>query len=158
MKKVLLLIGLALLVAACVQHANEKVSVYFYYSPTCPWCKMVMPYVQQLNESGVDIIFCNVAKLNNCSNEAKKVAKEAKLRGVPTAVAVNETGIVKVFVGAYEVAELGEFLKEYGYKVTTNYEVRGLNYTVKDCIECHAKKRLPPPSTYTCSSCCHQAG
>ncbi len=165
MKKLLLVAGIALLVAACVQEggqgsgssAAENLHVYFYYYPTCPWCRMVKPYVQELkNESGANIVFCNVKDFENCSEEAKKVAEEAKLRGVPTAVAVNESGIMKIFVGAYEVAELGSFLKAHGYKAITNYTVGGLNYTARDCVECHAKKNLPPPSRYSCDECCHE--
>ena len=80
--------------------------------------------------------------------KAKQIAKKVKLRGVPSAVAVNDSGIVDVFVGAYEVAELGNFLKARGYNATTNFTVGGLNYTVRDCIECHVKGSGSPVTLF----------
>lgn len=163
MKKILLLIGIALLIIGCFENqenspvAREELSIYFYYYPDCPWCRMVKPYIELLdNETDLYFEFCNTKHINNCSDEAVNVSKKIKLRGVPTLVVKNSTSIIHVYVGAYEVAGVGEFLKSRGYDVTTNFTVKGLNYSAKDCIECHAENRLPPPSTYTCSACCHE--
>jgi|Deesub1362A_J573_1020465.scaffolds.fasta_scaffold00359_8 thiol-disulfide isomerase/thioredoxin len=177
MKKILLHVCLFLvisfLIAGCSQssenatdHINKQAnfSVYFFYNPGCPWCRMVKPYIQLLkNESKnqtneLRIIMCNTGQFKNCTERAISIAKKIKLHGIPTAVVVNETNgsIEKVLFGADKVAELGELLRMHGYNVTAHYVVGGLNYTVKDCVNCHAKKGLKPPSTYSCTSCCHE--
>ncbi len=170
----LIALGLILFMAGCTksdqnqnQNESEKAlpgyTIYFYYSPLCPWCRMVKPYVQLLknetaNFSQLSIIMCDARKLQSCPDNASYIAKEVKLRGIPTAVIVNGTSgkIDEVYVGADKVAKLGEFLVKHGYNVTAYYSIGGLNYTVKDCISCHVKKNLKPPSTYSCNACCHE--
>ncbi len=156
----LILIGIALIIASCVQNGkstNERtgLTVYFYYRPTCPWCRSVEPYMKLLKKEGVSVVFCDTTNFSECSQASKKIANESSLAGVPTVVVVRHGKIIKKFEGAYEVAEIGRFLKKYGYNVTTNYTISGVRYTVKDCVKCHVLKGLPPPSSYSCSSCCH---
>ncbi len=160
MRKFLLLIAAIALIMACMQSRHqerENIYVYFYYYPKCPWCKLVLPYIYDLkNNSDAIFIICNVADMKNCSKNAGEIAKKAKLRGVPTAVVANETSILKVFEGAYQITEIGKFLKQQGYEAKVYYKVGSLNYTVRDCINCHLVKGIPPPSHYSCSSCCHK--
>ena len=154
----IVILGLFLLGCSTIQEKREELYVYFYYYPTCPWCKMVKPYIELLEQKAEDVSFeyCNVKELRNCSSEAISILKSVKIRGVPALVVKNSTAVKEVYIGAYNVIKFGNFLRARGYDVPTNYSIKGRNYTIKDCIDCHIKKGIKIPSTYSCSSCCHR--
>ena len=79
--------------------------MYFFYSPYCPHCIKVKPFVEEFaNETGM-VEFCNVNDPANCTINAKIVASFSGLRGVPSAVIVNSTS-EKVLTGEIEVRDL----------------------------------------------------
>ena len=98
---VILLIALALLLAGCAENSGKvtgKEMVYYFFSPQCPHCEKVKPYVENASKK-IEIEFCQVEKM---SEECKDVAKKIGLKGVPTAVYKKE-GELKVYVGEIQV-------------------------------------------------------
>jgi thiol-disulfide isomerase/thioredoxin len=163
MKKVIVLVAAALLAACVSDHIptptptstpSISIEAYYFFSPRCPYCVIVKPYVEELAKMDeVDFDFCNVAEAWNCSNESIKVADEINLVGIPTVVVkTNET---KVFVGYKEVLDLGSFLREFGLK-TPEVVYQNVSYDVQECIECHESEGRKPPSTFNCTYCCHE--
>ncbi len=87
----------------------NETRVYFYYSPYCPHCLAVKPFVEEFaNETGM-VEFCDVSDPANCTINAKIVASFSGLRGVPSAVIVNSTS-EKVLTGEIEVRDLKNYV------------------------------------------------
>ena len=86
----------------------SKIEVYFYYSPECPHCERVKPYVDALREKyeNVTFYYCNVDEEPSeaCYNYAYYVA------GVPTVV-VHSGNLTVSLVGERDVTKLGELLE-----------------------------------------------
>lgn len=83
-----------------------KIEVYFYYSPTCPHCKRVEPYIDDLRENYKNVVFhyCNVQNLSkDCYEYTYYVV------GVPTVV-VHADNLTTSLVGERDVMKLGELL------------------------------------------------
>jgi thiol-disulfide isomerase/thioredoxin len=93
----------------------KTVEVHFYYSPTCPHCLEVKPYVQALaKNTTVKIDFCNVKEViegnySACSNESLKYIYS--VRGVPTAVIVMDNETYMILEGSKNILKLGDVLK-----------------------------------------------
>ncbi len=86
---------------------NESISVYFFYSDSCPHCKQVKPHVAELAKR-FNVTYCNVA---NMSGRCLEIAEKLKLRYVPTLV-VFQNNSSSVYVGSDEVMKfIGEVLK-----------------------------------------------
>jgi thiol-disulfide isomerase/thioredoxin len=90
------------------ERCNYKgIEVYFYYSPHCPHCERVKPYVDSLREKfkNVTFYYCNV---ENMSEVCYKYAYYAYY--VPTVV-VHADNITTSLIGERDVKSLGEVLK-----------------------------------------------
>jgi thiol-disulfide isomerase/thioredoxin len=90
------------LIAGCsdsISDGEEK--VYFFFSPECPHCENVKPYVSNASKK-MEIEFCQVEVMKE---ECKEIAKKIGLRGVPTAVYKKE-GKLRVYEGETEVRNL----------------------------------------------------
>ncbi len=93
----------------------KEIEVHFYYSPYCPHCIKVEPYVKDLVKKHPDVkfYFCNVYEvmrdnLSACSN--KSLMYIYHVRGVPTAIVVyNNT--VTVLTGSNKVLELEDVIR-----------------------------------------------
>ncbi|AGK61690.1 hypothetical protein Asulf_01719 [Archaeoglobus sulfaticallidus PM70-1] len=100
-----LLLILIVFLAGCVTEKTEdqvvKGDIYFFFSPNCPHCKNVEPYVINASKK-VEINFCQV---ENLTDTCKEIAEKIKLRGVPTAVVV-EKDKVYVYSGETKVKNL----------------------------------------------------
>ncbi len=91
-------------------HCNySKIEVYFYYSPYCPHCEKVKPYVDQVREKykNVTFIYCNVSD--------KNVSKECYtysyyVVGIPTVV-VHADGVTTALVGEKDVMGLEKVIR-----------------------------------------------
>ncbi len=77
---------------------SESLSIYFFYSDSCPHCKQVKPHVAELADR-FNLTYCNVAKL---SGKCLEIAQELKLKYVPTLV-VFQNNTTSVYVGSDEV-------------------------------------------------------
>ena len=85
----------------------SKIEVYFYYSPMCPHCKRVEPYIDDLrdNYTNVTFYYCNVQNLSEgCYKYLYYVV------GVPTVV-VHAGNITASLVGERDVMKLDELIK-----------------------------------------------
>ncbi len=86
----------------------SKVEVYFYYSPYCPHCERVLPYINELREKYRDVkwIYCNVS--GNVSKACYKYAYYVV--GTPTVV-VHYDNVTLSLVGERDVMGLEKVIK-----------------------------------------------
>ncbi len=161
---ILLLMAVILLLTSlvfmsCIQSSRQP-KVYYYFSPRCPNCIAVDPLINFLkNNSSIKFDICNVDDFKNCTNESKEIAYMVKKKlgffGTPIAV-VFSNGKTKIFIGKYQVLNMVKYLSN-----STKLPEVSLNnsrFSVKDCIECHEKRNISPPSHYSCTYCCHNIG
>ncbi len=137
--------------------AAEKPVVYYFYHPRCPNCQAVEPLINYLvNSSNIEFDICNVQFFSNCTNESRALALAVKDKtgffGTPTAV-VKVGQNYTVFIGKFEVMEMVKFLGNYSE--LPEVKLNESTYSIKECLDCHEERGLDPPSTYTCSYCCH---
>ncbi len=86
-------------------------TVYFFYSPSCPYCEEVKPLIENLAKeySNVRFVFCNV---NDCSGECKEIMENYRVMFIPTAVVIGKNGTT-ILTGSAEIEnELEEVLNE----------------------------------------------
>ncbi len=83
---------------------NESLSIYFFYSDSCPHCKQVKPHVAELADK-FKVTYCNIASL---SGKCLEVAEKLRLKYVPTLV-VFQNNSSSIYVGSDEVMK---FIKE----------------------------------------------
>jgi len=92
-------------------NGSAKVTVYFVYSPSCPHCENVLPYVKEVaanytaNDS-VGFVFCDVSNLND---KCKAIIDEYRVGWVPTAI-VKSGSTTRMLVGEDQIKLLGDFL------------------------------------------------
>ncbi|HID42786.1 MAG TPA: thioredoxin [Archaeoglobaceae archaeon] len=131
----------------------QNITIYFYYSPECHYCRIVEPYIEflssELNEVGFD--YCNVLKLQRCSESAIEVKEKIGLTGVPT-VAPKADGSLNKYAGWKKVCELGKDLEDIGIKLP-EIECRDKNFSVQECIDCHRNEGRNLPSSFECVKC-----
>ncbi len=168
-KKVFILFAIVAFVAGfagCAQNQKvqptqntKTVKVFFYYETGCPNCRMIEPYMKLLKKelgSEVDFHFCNWDNHTKWSALEKKVYSETNPYGFP-AVVVIHNGNKSVFIGWYEIGEnFTKYLEKLGYPCPKVFYNR-TSYSATECLNCHAKRHIPPPSTYNCTYCCHMA-
>ena len=114
MKWRITLIFLLTLLAGCSQNVHVRnqcsysgIDVYFYFSPTCPHCEHVKPYIDRLRENYGNVTFhyCNIRDLpEECYNYTYYVI------GVPTVV-VHTKNVTTALVGERDVMKLEELIK-----------------------------------------------
>ena len=86
-------------------------TVYFFYSPSCPYCEEVKPLIENLAKeySNVRFVLCNV---NDCSGECKEIMENYRVMFIPTAVVIGKNGTT-ILTGSTEIEnELEEVLNE----------------------------------------------
>ena len=91
----------------------SKVEVHFFYSPYCPHCEEVKPYIINLSKKyrNVKFYFCNVANTSQCPRESMKFA--GMVFGVPTVVIYyNNTPLM--LIGSNNVKKLEGVLRCLG--------------------------------------------
>lgn len=166
---VLILIMFALGLTCCTQNgditnhnsnpsstsSSPTPKVYFYYLPKCPSCEKIKPYMEKMKQevTGAQFDFCDVSNYSSCTNRSLNVANSSDLKGMPTVILVNGNNTT-IMLGWKEVGNLSQNLRELGVE-SPNVTYRYRTYEVEDCIKCHNQRDLPPPSTYTCTQCCH---
>jgi len=73
----------------------NNTTVFFFYSPFCPHCKEVKPFMENLTKkyNKVRFVFCNV---NDCNETCRDVMEKYMVMSVPTAVVFkkNKTTIL----------------------------------------------------------------
>ncbi len=134
-----------------------KLRVYYFYHPECPNCQAVEPLIDYLlNSTNISFDVCNVEYFSNCSNMSKQLAFSVKEKtgffGTPTAV-VQENKTFRVFIGKYQVVEMVNYLRNFTY--IPDIPLKNTSMSVEQCLSCHEERNLKPPSTMTCSYCCH---
>jgi len=135
----------------------SELRIYYYYHPKCPNCQAVEPLIEFLmKNSSLDFDVCNVQFFSNCTNESKALAFAVKEKtgffGTPTAV-VEVGKNYTVFVGKYQIMDMVRFVGNFSD--LPDVRLNETSYSVEECLSCHEERGLDPPSTYTCSYCCH---
>ncbi len=180
----LLIILILMLVAACTSGNKEykeetsensfgkmavpNITLYYFYSPTCPNCIAIEPYMEyMINKSMLKYVLCNVKEFENCSKDSKKIGrvvavelyKKTGVLSIPTpTLVILEGKNATVFLGRDQVSHMDKYLYEK-YNLTTFFIKFGDKvYKPSDCIDCHVSKGLGEPSSFTCSACCHRIG
>lgn len=76
-------------------------TVYFFYSPYCPHCKEVKPFIENLMKkySKIKFVFCNV---NNCNGTCKNVMEYYDVSLVPTVIVMGKNKTT-VLTGTIEI-------------------------------------------------------
>lgn len=135
---------------------KPETKVLYFYLPTCPSCQAVKPYMTYLEDKYPMIKF---QKYNLREGEGTREFEYLSKKlgnaegGVPFAVLMDNqtTG----FLGRGEVLNLEK-------AICGELDINCPNQTYEvppaaqsDCMECHKKRNLPPPSRYTCEACCH---
>ena len=133
--------------------------VYYFYHPRCPNCQAVEPPIDYLlNNTEINFEMCNVQHFNYCSGMSRQLAYSLKEKtgffGTPTAI-IQENGKFTVFIGKYQMVDMVGYLRNYTY--IPEIPLKDTQMNVEECFECHEKRDLEPPSTMTCSYCCHGA-
>ena len=164
MRRLMLLVAVAMTVAILGCSAShlqpqqkQKIQVFFFYSPYCPHCQEVKPYMRLLREKlgrEVEFHFCNVAKWN-CSPESLEIAKKYPFEWIPTVIVIANGKVYKL-TGTTQVLKLGEILKKYGINPPP-VVFENKTYSVEECIGCHEERNIPPPTNFTCDHCCHRS-
>ena len=83
------------------KHNTAPNTVFFFYSPYCPHCEKIKPYITNLmkNYTNYKFVFCNV---NNCNGTCKVVMEKYRIMFVPTVVVFKKnnttilTGIIEI--------------------------------------------------------------
>jgi thiol-disulfide isomerase/thioredoxin len=153
----MLLILLSITLVGCaekLEKSEEKaITVYFYYRPDCPACQKVKPYMNMISQTeGVGFDFCNLA-IMNCSSDSINILRKVELRYIPSAV-VKVQNKMHILVGTNDVLKLGELLEEYGAR-TPEVMYKNASYSIVECIRCHEEENIAPPTTFSCTPCCH---
>jgi thiol-disulfide isomerase/thioredoxin len=133
---------------------NQNLKVFFYFLPGCPSCEKIKPYMNLMREEvkEVEFDFCDVSDFPACSKESIE-AIDNNLKGAPTVLLINGENIT-VLLGWEEISRLGDSLNKLGIETPTVI-YKNETYHVQDCVACHYQRSIPPPSTYTCTYCCH---
>ena len=79
----------------------NKMMVFFFYSPYCPHCEEIKPYVTNLTKryTNYKFVFCDV---NNCNGTCKKVMEKYRIMFVPTIVVFGKNNTT-ILTGTIEI-------------------------------------------------------
>jgi len=138
----------------------KTIKVFYYHSPTCPSCTKVKPYMDELKKcEGIEFDFCDVTNFNSCSEDSQQLIKNVNPIGVPfVVVQVKEDDEVmdqKTYVGWKNITEVGDYLAKLGIQIP-KICLAGDCRSIQECVNCHNQRGLAPPSTFSCSYCCHR--
>jgi len=143
---------LVVLVAGCLS-GQAKDRVLYFYDPACPNCAAVEPFISYLEQKyGV-----KVRKINLDDPANAYLADKWHVDAVPTLIILTDNGTALRYVGRVAVVEAeGEVAKIAGMPPPERpYNIQQQPIDPMSCLLCHAKRNISPPSTYSCSSCCH---
>lgn len=165
-----LLLAIVLISSGCT--SQEEVEMLYFYSPSCPNCIAVAPFIDYIEEEySVDINHYDASKQVN-----RQSFERYNVTAVPTLIVLD--GVEQRFVGRYEVVEAEYLIAEMtGAKPPQHPFNTTLQTDPAYCLKCHKPTEeqkellhellppqeleslnttLPPPSTYSCSYCCHR--
>lgn len=91
-----------------VARKYENITVYFFYSPYCPHCHEIMPYIDSLkrNYTSVNWVYCDVT-----NNTCKNIISQFNIEFVPTVVVVGDGKPLIKLVGTEDIRILDDYLK-----------------------------------------------
>ncbi len=139
-----------------LDHLTE-IKVIYFYIPTCPNCQAVKPYMAYLESKYPQVTFYKYnVKENEGIREFDYYRKkfDNKRGGVPFAIFVGKD-TEKAFLGRTDVLNLEKSIAEELNLPLPNQTYEIPPTRVGNCIDCHQKRDIPPPSTYSCETCCH---
>jgi thiol-disulfide isomerase/thioredoxin len=80
----------------------KSCNIYYFYSPTCPYCTDVTPIFERLskeisNKNGVKIIYNKVNMSGNLSKKDSMLIQKFKVSGMPTLIKTDVNGTYSTF-------------------------------------------------------------
>ena len=154
---------LALVVGAAIHQAAAAkpllFKVKYFYSPTCPNCIAVKPFIEYLQTRyGVQIEWIDVT---NHSEAVEEEVEAWNITAVPTLLVLTVEGDRVggyYYVGRIGVLDAEPFLAELmGMPPPERpYNINETRLDPMTCLQCHAQRNLSMPSTYSCDACCHK--
>ncbi len=167
-KKILVLsfIGIALVAGMLAYYFlwhERQVDLVYFYDPRCPNCRAVEPYIslleKELKKKDIHFERCSVPDVDTCSVKARFILYTIYPKGnirIPT-VGVKHSKNISVFIGRLDVIKVGSYLNKNFGVPEVKAQLQDVNYPVEECLKCHQERNIKPPSTYTCTYCCHNA-
>ncbi|NCO84433.1 MAG: hypothetical protein COS28_01020 [Nitrospirae bacterium CG02_land_8_20_14_3_00_44_33] len=146
--------------------AASKMEIFYFYSPECPNCKEVKPFIEslrdELKKKKTKFVELNVKEHEGWNPIykflAQKISQKINTDFIPLPTAtVRHRERFYTFIGKDEIINhLNDFLLSHAgiKKITARLNKQSLN--VAECISCHTARNLPPPSTLNCTFCCHR--
>ncbi len=154
------IVGLLLLFAGCISSTTEGdgyiLDVYYFYHPKCPNCIATAPYISYLEEKyNLDIRQIDVSKVSN-----RELVEVWNITAVPTLIIITSRGDSSEeyrYVGRIDVPKAEPLIARLmGMPAPEKpYNINISELDPMQCLACHAQRQLPPPSTYSCTACCH---
>jgi len=144
-----------------------KIEVFYYYSPDCPNCSSVRPFVDELKgelaKKKIKFVELNVKEPFSWNPIyrllAEKIVAALKTDFIPIPTAsVRFRGRFRTAIGKEEVLHLNDFFHQYAGTRLLTAKLNEQAFKIEDCLACHKARNLPPPSTLNCTFCCHRSG
>jgi thiol-disulfide isomerase/thioredoxin len=162
------LIGILVLAYSVYTRNAEiaKMEVYYYYSPDCPNCQSVRPFVDELKEEltkkKIKFVELNVKETHLWNPIyrwlAQKIISTIKTDFIPIpTAAVRFRGRFHTAFGKEEVLYLNDFFHQYAGTRLLTAKLNKLSFSMSECLDCHKARKIPPPSTFNCTFCCHRS-
>ena len=86
-------------------NADTSQPVYLYFmSKNCSMCKSMTPYIEKLKSTHADIAIIDIAK-------SPQLAKDYRVYGTPTLMAVSDGAIKKVKLGKLSAKKIDLFIE-----------------------------------------------
>lgn len=148
-------------------HGNtlSKIKVFYYYSPDCPNCKAAKPFIDslkpELSKKNIRFIDLNIKKPESWNPTyrwlAEKIVATLKTNFLPIPTAsVWYRGRFYTFVGKDEVLSMNDFFHQKAGTKLISAKLKEQQFQIEKCLGCHEERKIPPPSTYNCTFCCHR--
>jgi hypothetical protein len=127
----------------------EPLKLYIFMDKRCPNCQVAEPFIGYLIEK-YDIGGTTFLLWTD-KEDHLALFKYYNITAVPTALLFYEDG-VKKYIGRTVMPELEvDIARIKGMPLPERPADIQLTYDIGTCKECHQE----PPTTYSCSSCCH---
>ena len=151
--------GLFYIIHSGSKQDKQEPSIYYFYRSTCPNCIATEPFIDYLEkEYGVEINRYEVR-----DPQWRWLVDYYNITAVPTLIIqypVDDTVKEWRFVNRLNVPKAEYIIANLTGKPEPKkpYNINMTQLDPMTCAVCHAQRQLPPPSTYSCTSCCHRGG
>jgi len=146
--------------------AASNMKIYYFYSPDCPNCKALIPFFKELapelDKKKIAFVPVSIKNAEKWTDVQKFLALRLMQKmgidyiPIPTAT-VWHNGKFFTMVGKDEILGLSGFLHVRAGTKLVKAKLNNERFKVEDCVSCHEARKIPLPSTYNCTYCCHRS-